>query len=676
MSNTGRRRICSTLPDTQRSVLWYAEPIVTKPHPVDSRVRPAAVPSEAWWSAKDNEWVHGHRDPDGELHGEVRYWRPDGTWCCATYHRHGQPHGSFTRFHETGEISQTGSFEAGQLHGQHTLFAATGYTTENMHAGGISREIVRSEYDYINGHFTTIRYFGADGTALQTDGTPLPSRPSGVPAHAIRNSKSGTWLAGRWDSQGRREGPLEVFDADGRRLAIETYRQNLAHGPTTLFYPGGTLRAVLAYANGKLHGTTESFYRDGTLARRAQFKAGEWAGTLSDWSPSGELIDEVSIVATPPASPPPAEPSELALRGDVAAAAVEAVAEAPISAAGMARLIAIGWGGDEERDATLARVARRVVRARQDPALTEALRETGLDTAPRLLTATRLRRVITAMRAVPAVDQHALVPAFAERGGVGRAAVLDRDDAMGVAALRAQVNGERLNLSNKGLERLPRAIRRLASVRVIDARDNQITEVPPEIAGVFFLREADLTSNRLATLPDQLARLGDLRELQLASNQFATLPQVVTKLTELEVLGLGDNELVTLPADIGRLTHLGTLWLHGNPLAGLPDSFAQLSSLTFLHLGDLPWATPSPVIFELESLRELWLASPSLTHLPADIGRLTKLERLSIWYSGLTELPDALFEMTSLREIRIRDNPLPAGVIERLKEAHPDCKIF
>lgn len=91
----------------------------------DTSERPAGVPAATWRSPKGPEWVLGPKDADGELHGEVRHWRADGTLCSVSHRRHGQPHGSFERFHATGEISQTGSYEAGKLHGLRTFFAAS-----------------------------------------------------------------------------------------------------------------------------------------------------------------------------------------------------------------------------------------------------------------------------------------------------------------------------------------------------------------------------------------------------------------------------------------------------------------------------------------------------------------------------------------------------------------------
>jgi antitoxin component YwqK of YwqJK toxin-antitoxin module len=386
--------------------------------PTVSRERPVGVPVAAWWSAPDNEWVLGPKDADGELHGEIHYWRPDGTLCCVSHLRHGVSHGAFQRFHQSGEVSQAGTFVAGQFHGQRTWFATDGDTTERMHGDHLSHAIVRVEQDHVHGVITTARHFGADGAALATDGTPLPNRPEGVPEHAIYDPKRSQWRVGTYDKQGFQNGLLEVFDADGRRLMITSRRKGVDHGPTTLFYPNGHPRALITYANDQLHGVSEHYYRDGSLARRAHFEANDWAGSSSDWAQNGELIGEVTIAASAPARPPAPEPLEPSLIGEVCAEAIAALATGPISPAGVARLIAIGWGGDEDRDAALARVARRLVRDLDDPSLTNALRETGLDTAPRLLTATRLERVVAAMGASAAVDGDALVSAFAHSGGI------------------------------------------------------------------------------------------------------------------------------------------------------------------------------------------------------------------------------------------------------------------
>ena len=65
-----------------------------------------------------------------------------------------------------------------------------------------------------------------------------------------------------------------------------------------------------------------------------------------------------------------------------------------LSPAGLARAVAIGWGGSADRDVRAARAARAHVRAMD--ALSDALDETGLRTAPRLMTVSRMERVLRA----------------------------------------------------------------------------------------------------------------------------------------------------------------------------------------------------------------------------------------------------------------------------------------
>ncbi len=89
--------------------------------PRDARPRPRGVPEGAYWDEDDNEWVLAEKNADGEFHGLVTWYRPDGTRCCATEHVDGTPHGAFTRYHENGEVSRSGRFVNGQLDGTDTF---------------------------------------------------------------------------------------------------------------------------------------------------------------------------------------------------------------------------------------------------------------------------------------------------------------------------------------------------------------------------------------------------------------------------------------------------------------------------------------------------------------------------------------------------------------------------
>ena len=342
----------------------------------------------------------------------------------------------------------------------------------------------------------------------------------------------------------------------------------------------------------------------------------------------------------------------------------------------MAKLIALGWAGDEDRDHKVSRWARKVVRGWNDPQLRGALQDLGLDRAPRLMTTSRAIRTVLRMDDVACVDGAILRPAMVDEGGVGDAVGLGEGGALAFYVLRNAVRSKTLYVSGVEDGRIPTETRLLAEVDVVEANYAGIQDVGNEIADLIQLRRLSLKGNPIRTLTPELGRLQELRALYLDECNLKTMPESVMAISNLRALSLGYNQLTKLPESFADLQNLTTLWVNDNPLESLPDSLPTMEKLTFLHLTNHLWATPPDVIWDIESLETLWLVSHSLTELPEDIARLKNLKELSIWYSELTSLPDALFEMTHLTELRVRGNPLPEGTLDALKEALPNCTIY
>src|SRR5262249_45957569 len=166
------------------------------------RKRPAGVPADAVWNA-ENEWEFGAKDAQGRYQGEVRFWRPDGTLCNVCNLVDGVPHGEFKRFHESGEVSQSGTFEHGAIHGTRTWYASDAPTTEKMLNPKQSKSIRRIEVDYRNGLFHATRCYDRDGNRVNDDGTPFRP-PPGLPDDARWNGK--IWLTGVWNERGQKHG--------------------------------------------------------------------------------------------------------------------------------------------------------------------------------------------------------------------------------------------------------------------------------------------------------------------------------------------------------------------------------------------------------------------------------------------------------------------------------------
>lgn len=182
---------------------------MTDPH------KPSSLPSTAYWEPEDNEWIVAERNAAGQFHGLVTYYRPDGTRCCATEHRNGTAHGTFTRYHENQEPSRTGRFVDGVLHGTNVFTRSTAKTTENFPAG-LGKNIWRCELDFVQGATTDGRLFDREGRRVMEDGTPFPTvRPAGV-------SASAHFKKGEDDEYGWVEG--STAEIDGEWVKVGTWR--------------------------------------------------------------------------------------------------------------------------------------------------------------------------------------------------------------------------------------------------------------------------------------------------------------------------------------------------------------------------------------------------------------------------------------------------------------------
>ncbi len=198
--------------------------------------RPKGVPTKAWWDAGDQEWVLGPK-VEGKLHGDVTFWRPDGTKCNVCHLVAGVPHGPFKRFHETGEVSQAGTYEQGELHGTRTWFATDGQTTETTRPPGVSEQVWRSEMDYEHGKVVGVRHFDREGRrVLPSTGEPYPERPAEVDPAAEYVEPKDEWHHGAADGDTQAKvGRWRRWDRAGRLKEDAHYADDERHGRALVF---------------------------------------------------------------------------------------------------------------------------------------------------------------------------------------------------------------------------------------------------------------------------------------------------------------------------------------------------------------------------------------------------------------------------------------------------------
>ncbi len=95
----------------------------------------------------------------------------------------------------------------------------------------------------------------------------------------------------------------------------------------------------------------------------------------------------------------------------------------------------------------------------------------------------------------------------------------------------------------------------------------------------------DLSSRGLEKLPADVLNKSELEELNISNNKITgALPAEIRNLRNLRVLNASDNLMTGVPAEVGQLQNLETLDLSNNKLTGLPYEIGNLKKLKKLNL--------------------------------------------------------------------------------------------
>ncbi|XP_050176307.1 LOW QUALITY PROTEIN: leucine-rich repeat and calponin homology domain-containing protein 4-like [Myiozetetes cayanensis] len=152
-----------------------------------------------------------------------------------------------------------------------------------------------------------------------------------------------------------------------------------------------------------------------------------------------------------------------------------------------------------------------------------------------------------------------------------------------------------LDLSRNQLSSLPPCLC-LLPLRVLNASNNRLAQLPPNLGALRTLRQLDVGCNRLRALPPGLGQLRALRDLNLRRNQLTALPPELSELP-LVRLDFSCNRVVAIPRCFRRLRHLQTLLADNNPLQFPPAQVClkgKVHIFKYLHLEPEAAAHPPP----------------------------------------------------------------------------------
>ncbi|XP_072301395.1 leucine-rich repeat and calponin homology domain-containing protein 1 [Eucyclogobius newberryi] len=125
-----------------------------------------------------------------------------------------------------------------------------------------------------------------------------------------------------------------------------------------------------------------------------------------------------------------------------------------------------------------------------------------------------------------------------------------------------------LNLSRNQLTWLPACLCSLP-LRVLNAGNNKLVNLPEAIGQLHALMELDVSCNEITALPRHIRRLKSLRELNVRRNLLCVLPDVLCELP-LVKLDFSCNKVSTIPVSYRKMRQLQSLNLENNPLQSPP----------------------------------------------------------------------------------------------------------
>lgn len=267
-------------------------------------------------------------------------------------------------------------------------------------------------------------------------------------------------------------------------------------------------------------------------------------------------------------------------------------------------------------------------------------------------------------------------------GGFGRQPGGDaRPGEVSEAMLRQARKSGQLNLSNRGLTKVPQKVWRVnldvppeAQNVSLDSTDddkwweivdltklilasNKLSEISSEIAQFPALLVLDIHDNVVSSLPDEVGQLVNLKRLNLSHNKLTSLPNSMGCLSNLSSLKADHNNLTSLGTDLGQLRQLDEMDLSYNSLSSLPASLGSCQSLRYLNLAQNYLEFLPSEIGSLNALKDLNLGNNKFRELPKELGNLHNLERLDCRHNNLGDVP-FLKSCQALKEFYLGNNKI------------------
>ncbi|GMH38386.1 hypothetical protein BSKO_06270 [Bryopsis sp. KO-2023] len=221
----------------------------------------------------------------------------------------------------------------------------------------------------------------------------------------------------------------------------------------------------------------------------------------------------------------------------------------------------------------------------------------------------------------------------------------------------------------------------LTSLRVLNIRYNQFTELPGPLSGCVKLAELHAAYNKIDQISTELGVLEELKLVDLSNNGLKTIPGGACKMN-LNILDLSNNDLTGLPPELGLMTTLRKLPLEGNPLRTIRRELVTGPVSRLLEA--LRFKLPAELREDKKSSsasRSGNLFGANETELAENLAKTLKLTDkpgdMVLKSLKLTEVPKAVWEAVgNLEVLDLSSNAIEAIDPELLQGAHQLRKLL
>tara|TARA_B100001059_G_C17817035_1_gene575931 strand:- start:1856 stop:2332 length:477 start_codon:yes stop_codon:yes gene_type:complete len=124
-----------------------------------------------------------------------------------------------------------------------------------------------------------------------------------------------------------------------------------------------------------------------------------------------------------------------------------------------------------------------------------------------------------------------------------------------------KISTEELDLSNRGLKKIPAWVFKYKNLKHINLRDNLLEKFPKELSQLAKIETILLSNNLIDSLPEEINSFKELRNLDMDGNRLKRLINL-KKLENLKVITLVDNPLIEIKTLKCQIPN-GTVLRHG-----------------------------------------------------------------------------------------------------------------